>query len=110
MTAVPCKHPGCMAHVTHPCEGCSRQWTETSLSDHSAVLMEGQLRDAAVIIGALMRRLGMPEVLLTEAELVAAPRASEVWFEKDNSGLVRTIRIKQERRNAQAKAGAVHPR
>jgi len=22
----PCSHPGCMAHVTHPCEGCGRQW------------------------------------------------------------------------------------
>ena len=20
----PCKHPGCLAHVTHPCEGCGR--------------------------------------------------------------------------------------
>ncbi len=22
----PCTHPGCMSHVTHPCEGCGRQW------------------------------------------------------------------------------------
>ena len=22
----PCAHPGCMSHVTHPCEGCGRQW------------------------------------------------------------------------------------
>jgi len=22
----PCSHPGCMSHVTHPCEGCGRQW------------------------------------------------------------------------------------
>jgi len=21
---VPCKHPGCLAHITHPCEGCGR--------------------------------------------------------------------------------------
>lgn len=20
----PCKHPGCLNHVTHPCEGCGR--------------------------------------------------------------------------------------
>ena len=20
----PCKHPGCLKHVTHPCEGCGR--------------------------------------------------------------------------------------
>lgn len=20
----PCKHPGCLQHVTHPCEGCGR--------------------------------------------------------------------------------------
>ena len=22
----PCQHPGCQNHVTHPCEGCGRQW------------------------------------------------------------------------------------
>jgi len=22
----PCKHPGCTSHVTHPCEGCGKQW------------------------------------------------------------------------------------
>ena len=22
----PCKHPGCKSHVSHPCEGCGRQW------------------------------------------------------------------------------------
>jgi hypothetical protein len=22
----PCSHPGCRNHVTHPCEGCGRQW------------------------------------------------------------------------------------
>jgi hypothetical protein len=21
---VPCSHPGCLAHVSHPCEGCGR--------------------------------------------------------------------------------------
>lgn len=21
---VPCKHPGCLSHVSHPCEGCGR--------------------------------------------------------------------------------------
>jgi hypothetical protein len=21
---VPCKHPGCMSHISHPCEGCGR--------------------------------------------------------------------------------------
>jgi hypothetical protein len=21
---VPCSHPGCLKHVTHPCEGCGR--------------------------------------------------------------------------------------
>ena len=20
----PCKHPGCLKHITHPCEGCGR--------------------------------------------------------------------------------------
>lgn len=28
---VPCKHPGCLHHVTHPCEGCGRiagHWPE----------------------------------------------------------------------------------
>lgn len=24
--STPCLHPGCMSHVTHPCEGCGRQW------------------------------------------------------------------------------------
>ena len=23
---VPCDHPGCFSHVTHPCEGCGRIW------------------------------------------------------------------------------------
>lgn len=23
----PCDHPGCMSHVTHPCEKCGRQWS-----------------------------------------------------------------------------------
>ncbi len=22
----PCSHPGCQHHVTHPCEGCGKQW------------------------------------------------------------------------------------
>lgn len=29
----PCDHPGCLHHVTHPCEGCGRiagQWPEDS--------------------------------------------------------------------------------
>ena len=21
----PCKHPGCLNHITHPCEGCGRR-------------------------------------------------------------------------------------
>jgi hypothetical protein len=21
---MPCKHPGCLNHITHPCEGCGR--------------------------------------------------------------------------------------
>jgi hypothetical protein len=21
---VPCKHPGCLSHISHPCEGCGR--------------------------------------------------------------------------------------
>ena len=25
----PCNHPGCMHHVTHPCEGCGRIWGRT---------------------------------------------------------------------------------
>ena len=24
--ARPCDHPGCKSHVSHPCEGCGRQW------------------------------------------------------------------------------------
>jgi hypothetical protein len=24
MKKVPCDHPGCLNHVTHPCEGCGR--------------------------------------------------------------------------------------
>ena len=23
----PCKHPGCKSHVSHPCEGCGKQWS-----------------------------------------------------------------------------------
>lgn len=23
---IPCKHKGCQCHVSHPCEGCGRQW------------------------------------------------------------------------------------
>ena len=23
-TGVPCEHPGCLSHVSHPCEGCGR--------------------------------------------------------------------------------------
>ena len=26
--SLPCSHPGCKSHVTHPCEGCGRQWHE----------------------------------------------------------------------------------
>lgn len=26
---IPCKHPGCKSHVSHPCEGCGRQWGQT---------------------------------------------------------------------------------
>jgi len=22
----PCGHPGCMSHISHPCEGCGKQW------------------------------------------------------------------------------------
>ena len=22
----PCRHPGCLSHVSHPCEGCGRVW------------------------------------------------------------------------------------
>lgn len=24
--AEPCDHPGCMSHVSHPCEGCGKKW------------------------------------------------------------------------------------
>ena len=23
-TGIPCEHPGCLSHVSHPCEGCGR--------------------------------------------------------------------------------------
>lgn len=26
----PCKHKGCQCHVSHPCEGCGRQWGNSS--------------------------------------------------------------------------------
>ena len=32
--AAQCKHPGCKLHVSHPCEGCGRQWgVETNHSE-----------------------------------------------------------------------------
>ena len=32
--AAQCKHPGCKRHVSHPCEGCGRQWgVETNHSE-----------------------------------------------------------------------------
>jgi hypothetical protein len=33
----PCTHPGCMSHVSHPCEGCGRQWVleEKSMSNRT---------------------------------------------------------------------------
>lgn len=30
---VPCTHPGCLSHVSHPCEGCGRVGGRTALSD-----------------------------------------------------------------------------
>lgn len=27
---VPCSHPGCASHVTHPCEGCGRIGAQTA--------------------------------------------------------------------------------
>ena len=24
----PCKHPGCLSHITHPCEKCGTQWSD----------------------------------------------------------------------------------
>ena len=29
----PCGHPGCLSHVSHPCEGCGRVGGRTALSD-----------------------------------------------------------------------------
>lgn len=50
---VPCKHPGCLHHVTHPCEGCGRiagRWPEDidlaawdALSDEALKNFEARL-------------------------------------------------------------------
>jgi len=29
----PCTHPGCKSHITHPCEGCGKQWGTTEDTD-----------------------------------------------------------------------------
>lgn len=35
VSLVPCSHPGCQNHVTHPCEGCGKQWgSKDAVCDH----------------------------------------------------------------------------
>jgi hypothetical protein len=54
------------------------------------------MREAASVIGALLRRFGMAEVRLTAAEMASAPHASDVWFTTHDDGS-RTIRIPSQR-------------
>jgi len=55
-----------------------------------------QLKGAAVVIGALMSRMGLKQVRLTQAELVDAPGPGDVWFEDDPSGQGTWVRIRRE--------------
>lgn len=57
------------------------------------------LRGAAIVVGALLRRFGQVEVTLGAAELVEGPGASEVMFEQHEDGS-KTIRIPKRRTRA----------
>jgi hypothetical protein len=40
---VPCEHPGCANHVTHPCEGCGRIGASSKLTAVRIAELEAQL-------------------------------------------------------------------
>jgi len=68
------------------------KWHEATEAGQTEASLRKDLRDASVVIGALMGRLGLSEVLLKK--LSEAPTADEVWFEWVPSG--KWIRIKRK--------------
>jgi len=34
----PCKHPGCQSHISHPREGCGRQWNSDRVLGFTRIL------------------------------------------------------------------------
>jgi len=68
------------------------KWHEAIEAGQTEASLRKDLRDASVVIGALMGRLGLSEVLLKK--LSEAPTADEVWFEWVPSG--KWIRIKRK--------------
>ena len=80
------------------------KWHEAIEAGQTEASLRKDLRDASVVIGALMGRLGLSEVLLTNEELPdeessakklsEAPTAYDVWFEWVPSG--KWIRIKRK--------------
>lgn len=53
----PCDHPGCKSHVSHPCEGCGRQWG-TILEKPEIVVLCGSsrfVREMAILAWTLER-------------------------------------------------------
>jgi len=63
--------------------------------DQGEIIMRN-LRGAGIMIGALMRRLGVDELRLTARELVTGPGAHDVTIEDDPVEGGRTIRIRKE--------------
>lgn len=43
----PCNHPGCLSHVSHPCEGCGRVAGRRLTSDELESLYDIQREDLA---------------------------------------------------------------
>ena len=66
----PCDHPGCMHHVTHPCEGCGRQWGQKNYTITEALTL---VRDAAL-----------------------EGRKLEAWCEGENEWMIRFESVKEE--------------
>lgn len=66
----PCRHPGCLSHVSHPCEGCGRVGGTITLEE--ALTIEAENKMLAELLSALENRVDdLSRALSAKEEIVA---------------------------------------
>jgi hypothetical protein len=81
---VPCKHPGCLSHVSHPCEGCGRIAGHTvTIADTFKEIIKDAIENHQDPVTAIQDYLSEKDSHATRAE---ADRIVRQYQEKVDNG------------------------